>query len=91
MTDQRGATKDGVCRRSLLKSVPTIAGAIISATAIPNSVFAQTKVSAAQCLTRPGMVTWQMHKWHPGVPIVWGFQRVPGDEHSARLLIAVEA
>jgi hypothetical protein len=45
MTDQRGATKDGVCRRSLLKSVPTIAGAIISATAIPNSVFAQTKVS----------------------------------------------
>ena len=45
MTDQRGATKDGVCRRSLLKSVPMIAGAIISAMAIPSRVFAQTKVS----------------------------------------------
>jgi hypothetical protein len=40
---QLGATKDGVCRRSLLKSVPMIAGAIISATAIPDSLFAQTK------------------------------------------------
>jgi hypothetical protein len=45
MTDQPGATKDGVCRRSLLKSIPMIAGAIVSATAIPDSVFAQTKVS----------------------------------------------
>ena len=45
MRDQLGATKDGVCRRSVLKSVPMIAGAIISATAIPDSVFAQTKVS----------------------------------------------
>jgi hypothetical protein len=45
MTDQPGATKDGVCRRSLLKSVPMIAGAIISATAIPDSLFAQTKLS----------------------------------------------
>jgi High potential iron-sulfur protein len=45
MTDQPGATKDGVCRRSLLKSMPMIAGAIISATAIPGSLFAQTKVS----------------------------------------------
>jgi len=45
MTDQPDATKDGVCRRSLLKSMPMIAGAIISATVIPESVFAQTKVS----------------------------------------------
>jgi len=45
MTDQPGTTKDGVCRRSVLKGVPMIAGAIISVTAIPDSVFAQTKVS----------------------------------------------
>ena len=47
MTDQPSATKAGasVCRRSLLKSVPMIAGAIISATAIPDRLFAQTKVS----------------------------------------------
>jgi hypothetical protein len=47
MTDQSGSTKNGVCRRSLLKSVPMIAGAIISATALPGNVFAQTKVSHA--------------------------------------------
>jgi hypothetical protein len=45
MTDEPCATKDGVCRRSLLKSVPMMAGAIISATAIPANVFAQAKVS----------------------------------------------
>ena len=45
MRDQPGATKGGVCRRSVLKGVPMIAGAIITASAIPNSVFAQTKVS----------------------------------------------
>ena len=47
MTDQPSATKAGagVCRRSLLKSVPMIAGAIISATAFPESVFAQTKIT----------------------------------------------
>jgi hypothetical protein len=45
MTDRPFATKDGVCRRSILKSVPMIAGAIFSATVIPESVFAQTKVS----------------------------------------------
>jgi hypothetical protein len=47
MTDQPSATKDGVCRRSLIKTVPMIAGAIISASAIPGSLFAQTKVSHA--------------------------------------------
>lgn len=45
MTDQPGVTKDGVCRRSLLKSAPMIVGAIISATAIPDTLFAQTKLS----------------------------------------------
>jgi hypothetical protein len=44
MTD-RPATKVGVCRRSLLKSVPVVAGAIISASAIPDSLFAQTKLT----------------------------------------------
>ena len=45
MADQPSAPKDGVCRRSLIKSVPMIAGAIISATVIPDSLFAQTKIS----------------------------------------------
>ena len=45
MTDQPGVTKDGVCRRSLLKSAPMIVGAIISTTAIPDTLFAQTKLS----------------------------------------------
>jgi hypothetical protein len=44
MTDQP-ATKSGVCRRSLLKGVPMVAGAIISASAIPDSLFAQTKLT----------------------------------------------
>jgi hypothetical protein len=43
MTGQ--ADKAGVCRRSLLKSVPMIAGAIISASALPDRVFAQTKLT----------------------------------------------
>jgi hypothetical protein len=42
MADQPAATKIGVCRRSLLKGVPVVAGAIISACAIPDSLFAQT-------------------------------------------------
>jgi hypothetical protein len=45
MSDQSNPTKDGVCRRSLLKSVPMIAGVVISASAIPYSVFAQTKLT----------------------------------------------
>ena len=45
MTDRPMATKRGVCRRSLLKSVPMVAGAIISASAIPDSLFAQTKLT----------------------------------------------
>jgi hypothetical protein len=43
MKDHPGVTS-GVCRRSLLKSVPMIAG-IITAAAIPKSLFAQTKLS----------------------------------------------
>jgi hypothetical protein len=34
-----------MCRRSLLKSVPVVAGAIISAGAIPDSLFAQTQLT----------------------------------------------
>jgi hypothetical protein len=45
MTDQPDTSKAGVCRRSLLKSVPMIAGAIISASALPDRVFAQTKLT----------------------------------------------
>jgi hypothetical protein len=35
----------GVCRRSLLKSVPMIAGAIISTSAVPQNLFAQQKLT----------------------------------------------
>ena len=38
-------SKKGVCRRSLLKSVPAIAGAIISTSAMSESLFAQTKLT----------------------------------------------
>jgi hypothetical protein len=37
--------KKGVCRRSLLKTVPAIAGAIISTTAMAENLFAQTKLT----------------------------------------------
>jgi hypothetical protein len=42
MIDQ---TAKSICRRSLLKNVPLVAGAIVSISAFPNGVFAQTKVS----------------------------------------------
>ena len=45
MIDRAPPTKQGVCRRSLLKSMPMIAGAIVTATALPDRVFAQAKVS----------------------------------------------
>ena len=45
MTDRPAATRIGICRRSLLKGVPMVAGAIISASAIPDSLFAQTKLT----------------------------------------------
>ena len=43
MTNPSCSTKKGFCRRSLLKSVPMIAGAIISTNAMAESLFAQTK------------------------------------------------
>lgn len=45
MTNPSSATKKGVCRRSLLKSVPALAGAIISTNAMAESLFAQTKLT----------------------------------------------
>jgi len=45
MTRQSSSTKIGLCRRSLLKSVPIIAGAMISTATLAESVFAQTKLT----------------------------------------------
>jgi hypothetical protein len=45
MTNSSSSTTNGVCRRSLLKSVPAIAGAIISTNAMAESLFAQAKVT----------------------------------------------
>ena len=45
MTDTSSSTKKGFCRRSLLKSVPAIAGLIISTNAIAESLSAQTKLT----------------------------------------------
>ena len=45
MTNPSRWTKEGVCRRSLLKSVPAIAGAIIATNAMTESLFAQTKLT----------------------------------------------
>jgi hypothetical protein len=45
MTNPSSSTKEGVCRRSLLKSVPAIAGAIISTNAMAGSLFAQAKLT----------------------------------------------
>ena len=41
MTNPSGSAKHGFCRRSLLKSVPVMAGAIISTNAIAQNLFAQ--------------------------------------------------
>jgi hypothetical protein len=45
MTNPSKPANKGFCRRSLLKSVPVIAGAIISTSAVGESVFAQTKLT----------------------------------------------
>ena len=45
MTDPSNSTKNVVCRRSLLKSVPAFAGAIIATNAMAESLFAQTKLT----------------------------------------------
>ena len=45
MTSSSSSTKKGLCRRSLLKCVPVIAGAVISTTGMAESLFAQTKLT----------------------------------------------
>ena len=45
MTNPSSSTKKGVCRRSLLKSVPAIAGAVISTPVLTETLFAQTKLT----------------------------------------------
>ena len=45
MTNPSSSPKKGVCRRSVLKSVPVIAGAIISTSAVAPSLFAQAKLT----------------------------------------------
>ena len=45
MSTPSSSIKKGVCRRSLLKSVPMIAGAIISTNVVAQSLFAQAKLT----------------------------------------------
>jgi hypothetical protein len=45
MTNPSSSIQKGLCRRSLLKSVPVIAGAIISTNAMAESLVAQTKLT----------------------------------------------
>ena len=45
MTNPSNSINKGLCRRSLLKSVPVIAGAIISTSAVAESLVAQTKLT----------------------------------------------
>ena len=45
MTIDTATIKEGICRRSLLKSVPIIAGAIISTNAVAQNLFAQAKLT----------------------------------------------
>ena len=45
MTNPSTSINKGLCRRSLLKSVPVIAGAIISTSAMAESLVAQTKLT----------------------------------------------
>ncbi|HET9936979.1 MAG TPA: high-potential iron-sulfur protein [Methyloceanibacter sp.] len=45
MTNPSSSIKKVLCRRSLLKSVPVIAGAIISTSALAESLVAQTKLT----------------------------------------------
>jgi hypothetical protein len=45
MTNPSSSTKKGVCRRSLLKSVPMLVGAIIATDAMGGRLFAQAKLT----------------------------------------------
>jgi hypothetical protein len=38
-------TREGICRRSVLKSVPMIAGVVISTNTVAQNLFAQTKLT----------------------------------------------
>ena len=53
MPNPTSSMKEGICRRSLLKSVPIIAGAIISTNAVAQNLFAQAKLSIAVGQRRP--------------------------------------
>jgi homoserine kinase len=45
MKTSSSSTDKGLCRRSLLKSAPMIAGAVISTNAMAQKLFAQTKLT----------------------------------------------
>jgi hypothetical protein len=45
MPNLTNSIKEGVCRRSLLKSVPMFAGAIISTNVVAQNLFAQAKLT----------------------------------------------
>jgi len=45
MTNSSHSIKGGICRRSLLRSVPVIAGATIASNAVALNLFAQTKLT----------------------------------------------
>jgi hypothetical protein len=45
MTNRSSTIKEGIFRRSVLKSVPMIAGAIISTNAVAQNLFAQAKLT----------------------------------------------
>jgi hypothetical protein len=45
MTNPSTSTKEGICRRSLLKSIPAIAGALISTNAMTGGCSQETKLT----------------------------------------------
>jgi hypothetical protein len=55
MTNPSTSTKEGICRRSLLKSIPAIAGALISTNAMTGGCSQETKLTheAAQYQDQP--------------------------------------
>ena len=45
MTNRSSTIKEGICRRSVLKSVPVIAGGIISTKVVAQNLFVQAKLT----------------------------------------------
>jgi hypothetical protein len=45
MANPSSSTKKGVCRRSLLKGAPMLAGAIVATNTVGQNLFAQTKLT----------------------------------------------